>query len=49
MIGASREGVSRALAPWEREGKIVAGQRSVEVKDETALRAVANEQLGRPS
>jgi CRP/FNR family cyclic AMP-dependent transcriptional regulator len=49
MIGASREGVSRALARWEREGKIVAGQRSVEVKDETALRAVANEQLGRPS
>lgn len=49
MIGASRESVSRALARWEREGKIVAGQRSIQVKDEMALRAVANDQLGRPS
>lgn len=49
MIGASRESVSRALARWEREGKIVAGQRSIQVTDEMALRAAANEQAGGPS
>ncbi len=49
MIGASRESVSRALARWEREGKIIAGQRSVQVRDEMALRAIANDQPSDPS
>jgi CRP-like cAMP-binding protein len=49
MIGASRESVSRALARWEREGKIVASQRSIQLKDEMALRAAANDQPADPS
>ncbi len=42
MIGASRESVSRALGRWEREGKIVAHQRAIEIRDEVALRAAAD-------
>ena len=42
MIGASRESVSRAIGRWEREGAVVSGQRSVEVRDETALQRIAH-------
>lgn len=42
MIGASRESVSRAIGRWEREGAVVSGQRSVEVRDETALHRIAH-------
>lgn len=42
MIGASRESVSRALGRWERDRAVAIGQRSVEILDEDALRAVAN-------
>lgn len=41
MIGASRESVSRAIGRWEREGAVASGQRSVEVRDETALQRIA--------
>ena len=42
MIGASRESVSRAIGRWEREGAVVSGQRSVEIRDETALQRIVN-------
>jgi len=42
MIGASRESVSRALGRWERQHAVAIGQRSVDILDEDALRAVSN-------
>ncbi len=41
MIGASRESVSRLVAGWERDGILRAGQRRIEVLDESRLLTIA--------